>query len=652
MLKKYFTNRKINIIRIAILLLAIISILVLDVKTIKYVREKDIESYHVQNYSSAVQSVQQGELETQFKAVSEKLLYLELWCEGAGSTQGTITYQILDGSGINVLSEKNVNFSDVLDIESQKIQLDISEVEYNPGQNYYLKALFDINEPVGIILDANGIELTQIYRVTYQKLLYAAIVIINALAVIFLLAFWKWGWNDRLFLIMSLTVGVLAVALTPPFSREDEARHFARAYDLSCGGNMGYQDVPAADSTGHIMVNGEGKAYLIKIPRELAELRQVAYFDNYVQRSYFAELNQSLCLAKLTSIFAQPEEDGMIEVSEEATLGRRWESYWPQIIMIWLGRTFGVRSGLWYYMAKFGQVLFSSLILWIAMKLMKNHRHLVWFCSFIAPVLLLRASCNPDGIMMAEMILCISAIIHLRENKCNLLEKKSLALLAVYFVLLYMIYKMKAPYAIFCLGFLLLLKKDNFAFLPWDFIKKHKYKIAGIIIGVCVLGIGYLAGIRRGDILLAMVHQFVPQEHIDYILANPGVFGHLYLNKFWQLLLETKTSLRGSYYISYNWIFLIGMVFTCRRFSILNKCYQAFLFLLLVGMIVLAGYTLTPPDYGQIWGITYRYILPAVPALGFIFPLGTEKTECYAEQIYPMVFIAAVTASCLLWVRM
>lgn len=653
MVKKYFGENKFCFVRLIVLILVGISMITMDIKATTYIQKKQIESYWVQSYSLVEREVQEDVLQAKFQAVSKHMISMDLWCKDLDSpVEGTITYSVSDEDGNEVLPGRTVKLSDVWNVDGPKVVLDISDIEYELGKTYYLNVFFQTDQPIGVLTDANGLMHTQTYQAEYQGFLYGILILVHVLVIGLLAAYFKWGWNDKIFLVMILSTGVLSIILAPPFSREDEARHFVRAYDLSLGGEKGYYAVPQEESIGTVITNEEGQAYLIKLPPELAELRQVAYTDNYVQKSYLSEINQSICFAKLQSIFAQPEQEGMIEVSEEATQGKSAANYWPQIIMICLARAAGMRSGLWYYMAKLGQMLVSSLFLWFAMILMKNHRHLVWLFSFISPVMLLRASCNPDGLMMAEILLSISIMVYLRENKENLWSWKSLALLVIYFVLVYQVLKMKAPYALFCLGFLLLLKKENFAFLPWKFIREHKWKVAAGVVLVCGLAAVYLFGIRHGDIFMAAIHWFVPQEHIDYILTNTGAFAHLFLHRCKDLFWETKDCLSGSYYLSYGWIFFFVLLLSKRQFSIPLKCYPAFLFFAMLGVVVLVGYTWTPADYGQIVGVTYRYVLPFLPAAGFVLPFGTEKTEYYVEQIYPMVFIAAVAASCLAWVQM
>lgn len=474
----------------------------MDAKQIRYINSKGMELYCAQTGNSSFQELQNGGLESEFRAVSRHIASLRVWCEMAEGISGSISYRISDSQGSPFLFENKAEISQIIN-QDHDLQLEVTDVEFDPGERYYLSLEFDLDAPIRIQTDMDGAMLGQYYPVEYQAVLYVGLASINLLIVVFFMAIWKWGLNDKIFLALSIVVGVLAVLTTPPFSRDDEFRHFVRAYDWSYGGNKWYYDVPKENTIGNVFTNEEGKAQLIELPKEISELRLVGYDGNYTLISYHAEMNNSLCVPKLNSIFCQEEEGGVAEVAETATAWKGLESYWPQTIMILLGRFLNIRSGLWYYLAGIGQVLTTSVMLWFALRLTGKHKNLVWVFSFIPVITLLRGSCNPDGLMIAEVFLCLAIILRLREYSVNLLGKKGLILLAVYLTFTYQIYKMKLPYALLCIGYLLLLQKENFIFINWVWIKKHRLSLicgAGIL---CAFGAIYFIGIRKRRYLSA-----------------------------------------------------------------------------------------------------------------------------------------------------
>lgn len=645
-------NRKLKIIRMVVLILAVISVLALDVKLVRHINGKTQESYWKQNYVNQEQVLKKKKIKTEFQAVNRSLTKIQIWTNQTEEPKGNISWKVEDETGKTVLEEQKADASKTWDAKTNTILLDISETKYEAGATYFITTDFDFEDAVKIFMDTKGVMHTQQYRVEYQWLLYTGMVLVNLFIAVSMIAYWKWGWNDRLFFGIVVVIGISAVFLIAPFSRDDEFRHFVRAYDLSCGGGEGYSAKPQKDAVGNVFESEKGEAQLIKIPTEISELRLVSYEGNYNIISYHAEINTRLCLPKLLSIFEQSEIEDTVEVAETATANKGLENYWPQVIMIKLGMLLGIRSGLWYYLAGIGQVLVTSLLLWLSFRLAKQHENLITVCGLVPVITLLYASSNPDGLMIAEIVLCLAIILHMRETKMCLKSKKGILLSVLYIILVYQVYLMKMPYALLCMGFILLLGKENFSWLPWEKIRKYKVQIVMAVAAFGIIAVVYLIVIRKGDIFLSVIYQFLPQPYMEYILTHFKEFMIMYLQKGRGLIKETFLSLRSSYYISYGVMACLILVFSRKRFSVIYKCYHVFLYLCMLGMIVLVGYTLTPPDYGQIWGITYRYMLPALPILGLALPFGNEKTEYYVNQIYPLILIPMIFASSLAWLGM
>lgn len=68
----------------------------------------------------------------------------------------------------------------------------------------------------------------------------------------------------RVFAWVALPVGVLLVALTPPFQVPDEPNHFARAFQVSDGGLVAQR---TADSVGGVLPRSIGEAATIVMGR-------------------------------------------------------------------------------------------------------------------------------------------------------------------------------------------------------------------------------------------------------------------------------------------------------------------------------------------------------------------------------------------------
>lgn len=642
-------ERRIKRTRICVFILAAVSLLILDIKTFGRIANEKEESYWEQNSLISTVEVKKQTIKTRLQAIGASLTRIQLWTESSTMPEGTLSWQIEDTAGNLVQKKQTEELDELWEEENGCICLDTSQVKWEAGEQYDLILKFQLEEPLALMADANGIMNTQWYQINYKGLQTGILILLNLLAAGSMAAVWLHGINHKTFLWLLLATGMAAAVLLPPFSRDDEFRHFVRAYDLSCGGHLGYYDVPQEGAVGNVFADEEGKAQMVQIPKEMSEMRLLAHEGNYNQITYFAETNQSLCVPKLLLMFQREEEEGLQEVSQVATVEKGMESYWPQVIMVGLGRLLSVRSGLWYYLAVTGQALAISLMLWGCFRLVKGHKELFVLYGLIPAVTVFRASASPDGLMMGEIALCLAVILHLREEKVLLNSKKGVLLTVCYLILVWQILLMKLPYALFCLGFLLLLRKENFQFLPWEACKRNRWKI---IAGAGILGAAgviYFVGIRKGDLFFQVLYQFVPKEHALYIRFHFWTILIMFLHKGKDLLRETYDSLCGNHMIPYGLFVGTVLLFSQKKCKVIIRGFLTFIFLGMLGMVVLVGYTFTPPDFGEVQGITYRYMLPVLPVLGLVLPSGNEKTQAYVEAVYPLLLVSMVFASCLAW---
>ncbi len=642
-------KERIRAVRMAVLILAVLNLLVLDIGQVRQIHSNPEEGYWRQHGLEEKREIQNETLRTPFEAVSDTLTCLQLWGPQVQAPEGALLWWIEDEAGNLLCEEQQEELQGIWHDRNQCTELDVSAIAFSPSETYVLVVQFQLKRPVELTVDGKGLMLTQRYRRTDQGMRYLVLLILNLLIVAGLAAVWRFGLTHQVFLGLAAGTGVAAALLLAPFSRDDEFRHFVRAYDLSCGGQEGYYAVPGEDVVGNVSMDAQGRAQLIRIPKEISEMRTIAHEGNYDRITYFAETNLDVCAPRLLSLFRRPEAEGTQEVSELAVVEKGWESYWPQAILIALGRLLGVRSGLWCYLASIGQALACALLLWTAFRLTKQ-KALVALCGLIPTVAFFRGSSNPDGLMMAEIVLALALILRLREQGMSLLKKQGILLLVLYFVLVLQVLRMKLPYALLCLGFLLLLKKENFSFLPWSLLNAHRVWLIAAGAALCGAAALYLIGIRKGDLLLQVVYQFVPKEHAEYFCAHFWSYTHMFLGRGKGLLVETYHAMHGSCLVSYALFAAVVLLLCERTCNLWCRCYQVFLFLCMLGMVVLVGYTFMPPDYGAIWGVTYRYILPSLPILALALPFGTQKTQEAVEQIYPLPLVVLASAPCLTWI--
>lgn len=626
------TEKRKKILRAFILLLALVNLLVVDIKEVCSVQNKTVEEYSTAGAGLHTKKIKKGEIDTRINPVSKQIKSIDLKGEFLPKEKDALTYEIADEQGQILGEAKTIKVLDKYQAKEQKLSLDTSEISFEPGKEYELKIDFSLSKKAKLSVDDMGIVNTQVYVAEYHRTLYVLLLVINLLAVGFVFAVYKRGFQDRVFLAMMLAVGFLAVIMTVPFARDDEFRHYARAYDLATGEKYHFYGDVAEPVYGVVTKDESGNAAYVKIPKDVDALREIGYDNLMGEGGYWSEINVDVCVAKLQALLKQAPTDEMVLVSATGTYSRPLCAYWPQVLMILLGNVIGVRGVYLYYMAKAGQMIAVALTFWLAWKLAPRYKVLWSLMGFLPVAMLLYASCSSDGLMIAGVCLAAAMVLRAKEKRISLRTPQGAIYWILFFLLEYGIYKVKQPYALIALGMLLLLID-----------KKPSKKAWCVIAAVAVIGL--MVGVLRTDLILAVIYKLVPKEHFEFWMANFVWVTKMMLHKGWDLLHQTRLALQGNSLISYGCFGVLAVVFCRRNWRWWEKLYSLFLFLCMLEVVVLFGYTLAPPDYGSILGVSFRYVLPSIPLFLFALPLGNEKTEKVVEAVYPVLLISIVFAS-------
>lgn len=620
------------------LLVSVVLILMTDIKLIQYV-----ESFHVSNYivvpkyTSEV-IIENKQYEFEFESVGKEMLYLE----AAGACEedciGKVSYQLLDDSDSVIFESGYRNVEEVRNIDSNRWHFDISGAPLEHGKTYLFTVKFELNGEAYIQTDAqNGrLVMAQYFYFNYQWLLITLIIVLNILFAGFMIWFLKEGLTNRLFVVVAITTGLAFALLTPPASQDDEYRHFVRAYDIAQGNLHAELYEPVGNEKGMTIPLGNNQLALVEVPEEINTIRLLAT-GNIDDNSYQSEVNNNLSVNKIMGILSNPEQEGTQRVSDIVCIYKGLWDYWPQTLFIVIGRLLHIRSLLIYYLARIGQMLACVLLAWLALKLVPEYKNLIWLSYFVPNEMILRSSNNPDGLMFAECLLLLAIILHMRKNRIKVL---SLPWTPIFLLLLFSVFKMKAPYAIMCAGFVLLLKQDNFRI-------KIRYIISTCLI---VVVIGLMGLILTGNIIpfvLKMAQGYLPEEHVHYAIENFQTVIPMWLLKMKDLSIETLHAMKGQFYIPYLLVFVVALAFCMRREKMWEKAYGCVLIIGMLFMIVLAGYSMSLPYLGKIIGISYRYMLPVIPVLAYILPMGNKNSEMIVEKIYPIYLFPIVLGNLL-----
>lgn len=651
---KYYEKRGVRFekyIKIGIVAFLLISIGYYAIYAINTIRDWGIQSYYIHDKNAEYCELTNDEIRTEFINYGEKTVYLAIDVEDYKKTEGDILYRIEDCNGNTVLGEQRTSIEDSSNIEENQLVLDVSSAELSQNQQYTLcvQLVGTKNMHIRACMSNDQFVLRQYFEFTHYILYLSVIGICVLAAIIMGGCFLKWGMSNRLYVVVSLVIGILIIFISPPASRDDEYRHFIRAYTLANGD----YSIPMTELTGEEIGNTAsghpGKGQFVDVPKEMSDIRLLDYSVNYNDGSYFAEINQKLCVDRLFSLLRDDIEKETVKVSVIGTAPRGWIYYWPQAIAIYIGILLGARPIFLFYISRLGQLIICTLLGYISLKITDKCRDLIWLLSFIPNTFLLKASCNTDGLLIAEIILYVSMLFCIEERKIDLSSKKGIIPCVAVFILGIIITKSKLPFLIVCVASLLVLNKNNVK-NAFGFVKKN-WKIVLPLLMV-MFGVSAVFCYVNIKVIMNSIYSFLPYEHIQYIFGNPIYIIKLFTNKLIQQLGELVASLNGSYFVPYSMVLLISLLLSQKMDSInvFKKCAFFGSFILSMLAIILVGFTLTPPDMGYIWGITFRYVLPALPLAAIALPIGTIETQKNVRNIYPILIIVTLSISCIVWV--
>ena len=638
----------IKIVKISFYVFIFACVISTDIKAVDTIMKIGQQSYCVNYGKEEYVDTGKKHIRTPFTVIGKKTVSLEIFVQTDENAGGIINYSISDIDGNKIFQDER----DVIELATKdfhSLKLPIKENVLLQGKQYFLTIDFKNCHGFDVGMYANELLLQHNFEPSYKWVYLAFLVICNIAIIVLLVCLKKWKLNNKMFVAVSLTLGVLAILIIPPASRDDEYRHFIRAYTLASGQYKIDKTELTGEEIGNIALEPEddGKGPFISVPEEISEIRLLDYTFNYNEGSYFAEVNQKLCMDKLVSLLKEKPEGTIDRISVLATATRGYVFYWPQVIMVWLGMLLGIRPLMLFYFARLGQLLLCTIILWIALRLIPRYKDMIWLISFVPNVLLLRISCNSDGLLISEIILYVAVIIYASDRKIDFFSKRGVIYAGGILVLVYNIVKMKPPYILLCAGILMLLNKNNLQKIVFLWAQKRKWivVIASTVAAFC----GIVMVCFRNEII-NIIYNFVPQEHILYIIQNPKLIFTMFCSKWVQQLGELLQSLNGKGFIPYSIVLILSLAACKKELKVWKKAVLVFTFIALIWSIILVGFTLTPPDYGSIWGITFRYLLPALPLIALVLPVGTEKTQETVRQFYPALIVVNLTISCVGWI--
>ena len=647
-MKEYLQENYKKIISYVFVAIAVISVLATGISAIIKVQNTEMKTYCVHGqYESVYPPGGINEPESyiyEFVCVGENTQALLVRGQIWELSSGTIWYRIEDEQG-NPIIENTEDIQDVRHPNYDGAWIDVSELGLVQGEHYKFMTSLAWTDNVLIGFEDFKISVSQIFEYNYAPFYTAFVILFMASTLIWVYLVHKKGYGAKVYFVTSLILGVVIMLLMPPVNRDDEYRHFLRAY-MEVKELQPVLEAPVGGESGLIGDDPNGE-YMLDVPYEINELRLMGYEDNYNGYEYKTETNQFLCIDKLIATLKEEPAEETSRVSVAAVIYKDTSSYWPQIISMEVAEFLGARDLFLYYAARFGQLFVCILMEVLAMKLAPRMKEIIWLLSFIPNAFLLKASCNPDGLMTAEILLLAAIIVWMKEEKIDILSKKGIVGCLLYLSLSYNIMLMKFPYILISLGFFVYWEKENVEKI-WKWIqscKKQALYIAGVIAAV---GVAVLCLMKER--LLSLVYIFLPQTHIAYIIEHPGEIFRLFIEKWGFMCVNLLSGMNGEFFIPYAIFVFAILIMMKKQLSTPKRIWFGVLFGILIMVIVLAGYSLSPADYGKIEEIGYRYLLPFLVVGAIALPSGNEKTETYAKQLMPLAIFVTMTTTMITWI--
>lgn len=642
-MKEYLQKNYKKIIPYVIAACAVVSVLVSGITAIIDVQKTGLKSYRVQDQYMAQLAVEDIYMEESFThdfiCVGSDMVALQVEGVVSEDTTGTVSYKIEDVDG-------NLIVKDSMDIQKQKnpdydgVWIDVNKAGLVQGERYKLTVDYSDTENMQVIVAGSSISVRQFFMYEYADMYTVGIIVFMILALVWLYLIYKKGYGPKMYMVTSLVVGILLIFIMPPASQDDEYRHFLRAY-MDVADSEVVVEIPTGGESGLIGTQPTGE-HMIDVPFEINEIRLLGYEDNFNGYGYIAEQNSFLCMERMIALLKAEKVDTVHRVAVTGVVFKDATSYWPMILGMKAAELFGVRDLFLFHAARFGQLLVCLLMELAAMKLAPKMKEMIWLLAFIPNAFLLKASCNPDGLLTSEILLLAAIIIWMKEKKMNVLSLKAVLGWMVYLLLTYSIMKMKLPYILISAGLLIYLGKDNIE-KEWNWVKNHKKITIGIVIMVFLVGIAGVVVLK--DVLLDMLYQFLPLNYIVYIVEHPFEILKLFAGKWIEMWISLFSGMQGTNLLPYP-IMVFGILMMLKKEQpVIKRVWFAFLFAALILVIVLVGYTLTPPDYGTIWGIGYRYLLPFMIVGALCLPAGNEKTHKLAVNLMPIAIFVTMTST-------
>ncbi len=558
--------------------------------------------------------------------------------------------------------------------EGNMLEISVADIDFDSNQTYKLLVYPHGTDGIEVgCINNNQVLIQQIYPFEGKKIVFAFIILIDALFAILMVSILLKKNTVRVMICLSLVLGTCTSFIIVPCvqSAGDEYRHFLRAYDIAQGNARVVLSEYSYDLSGNALPVAEGMFPVAEVPAWVDQLKYVDTNFNILDKfSYTAEINRHTNLAMLKKLLLMEDNGEKYKVALTATWSNSILAYIPQVIAILIGRLMNIDNILIFYLARLGNVLASTLLFYISLRLGERYKAIICMIHFLPLNVFLRGTCQPDAIVSSLTMLLGIYILYIKENDLSLWKAGRFFKIAGMAAVLAII---KLPYII-TLALVMLLRNENIVLiskrLAWWKAFAIKFIVFCSLFFISLAAYKTVSGYETAlafsecDAEVESEASLVGGEHIDYILENPGKVVQVFVGEFWNSFEKLKNAIKGDFFESrrealfevYGNFYLLVFLVVCFGGKVKMKWKDRILLLLtytaLVFLVILVAYTWQSPDAGYIWGISPRYYLPVAFLLPLALGCGNDRMQKKIEGGLPYCLIGGNWILCLMFFKL
>lgn len=403
---------------------------------------------------------------------------------------------------------------------------------------------------------------------------------------------------EKIFLCISLPIGLTFMFAIPVSCAPDEISHYYRIYEIA-NGTM----VSNTNEYG-----GIGSYQTVNLE---------ATTDNLTRGdTHYSQVINNF------SIYPNDEETFVMT----SAYGYNILSYLPHVAGMWIGKTIGLPILGAAYLAKLFHLLTCIVLIYYSLKFIPFLKKALFFIAFLPITIQSMASLSADGFIICVSILFISYVLHLIYVAKEKISKKQLSLLLALCILISL---SKVVYAPLCL-LLFAIPKEKF--------NGTKKKVLSIILlgaitsAILLLWIMIMPSMQSvsdsGAQISSIIHN--PFKFFAILVHSISVNGPLYIHGILGQYLEWfDVVLSPLYIISSGIIFIIICINAHQNFSISKSFKYLSAFILTTTTIM--TFTIMYIQWTKVGetvidGVQGRYFLPEALLIPILF-LPTKKIE-------------------------